>query len=93
MKKIIHTRLNKLTMNRLFHERFPETITMNLDKIFFLNKIVQFLIRYFPVYEGISWYRDFKPFKMLDCKRIRNQTILFNFYKNIIFSDKSVTKY
>jgi hypothetical protein len=49
-------------MNRLFHKWLPKTMTMNLNKIFFLNKIVQLLIGYFSIYKGISWNMDSKTF-------------------------------
>lgn len=62
-------------MNRLLYKWLPETIAMNLNKIFFLEEIIQLLIWYFPVYKGISWHRDSILFKLLGSTKIINQNI------------------
>lgn len=52
----------KLTINRLLHKWLPKTISMDLNKIFFFNKIIQLLVWFFPIYKGISRNRNSKFF-------------------------------
>ena len=66
-------RKKKLTINRLLHKWLPETHTVNLNEIFFLNEVIQLLVWYFSIYKGVSWNMDSKHFKTLETK---NRTLL-----------------
>lgn len=54
------------TMNRFLHKGLPKSLPMYLNKIFFLHKIIQFLIRCVPIYKRISWNWDSTQLQALD---------------------------
>ena len=64
--KIHEVQTIALTMNRLLHKRLPKSLPMNLNKIFFLNKILQLLIWFVPIYKRVSWNWNSTQFEALE---------------------------
>lgn len=67
-QKINKTRriaIGKLTIDRLFHKWLPEAFTIDLNKIFFLDKIIKVLIWYLSIDTSIPRNWDAIHLKML----------------------------
>lgn len=58
--------IDRVTMNGFLHKRLPKSLPINLNKIFFLNEIIQVLIWLFSIYKCIPRNRNSIWFKTLE---------------------------